>query len=274
MTSPTLFQFSDPVEFLNHRLEYCKKVNPAYSLRAWSKQLGFRNPAFLSQILRGKRKLKPLLGEKIAQSLQLRPTEKKYFALIVLLANAKEGGAREAIYEQLKTMEKRESTQSLSLDLFRMMSDWYHIAILEMTELRDFRSDAGWISRRLDGKISAASIQLAIQRLLRLNLVTAKGPALRRVKSAWLNIGGSIPNEAVRNFHRQMIEKGLESVTSQKWGERDIRGSTLTIQRKDFMEAKKLIERFHADLMQFAREGDGEDTYQMNTQFFRLTRPD
>ena len=52
---------------------------------------------------------------------------------------------------------------SFSQDVFSYMSDWYHLAILELTFVKGFKSEAKWMSRRLG--ISEAEVKPAVDRL-------------------------------------------------------------------------------------------------------------
>ena len=39
--------------------------------------------------------------------------------------------------------------QQLQMDTFRVISDWYHFGILELTYLKSFKSDPRWIAKAL-----------------------------------------------------------------------------------------------------------------------------
>ena len=52
---------------------------------------------------------------------------------------------------------------------FKIISDWYHYAILELTELKEFESDINWISQRLG--ISKIEAHMGIKRLKNIGLM-------------------------------------------------------------------------------------------------------
>lgn len=271
MEANSVFRFRDPVEYMSACLQSRRAQNPRYSLRAWSRQLGFKNPALLSQILNGKRTLGPAVAELVVANLQLKSSEKRYFELLVLLGKAKTQSEKEIYCRSLERLRKGEEFHSLGLDLFRLMADWYHLALLEMVELRDFREDSTFLARRLREQVPSVGIEKALARLLRLGLLVRVNGRIRRSRAAWLKVGANIPSDAIRKFHRQMIDKAQAALDEMPVKSRDVRGSTLSLRHSQRDQALQVIERAHAELIRLSARGDGEETFQFNTQFFPLT---
>jgi len=46
----------------------------------------------------------------------------------------------------------------------------------------------------------------------------------------------------------------------------------ISIRAKDYAAIQKIIKQAHSDIVKFSRDGDGEEVYQFNTQFFKLTK--
>ena len=84
----SVFSFEDLVDFLNHQLQERQRKNPKFSLRAWSRQVGYKNPSLLSQVLKRERKLKMEMASKLAVSLGLDGKPLRYFEVIVLYKNS------------------------------------------------------------------------------------------------------------------------------------------------------------------------------------------
>ena len=69
---PTVFNYSDPVDFLNASLASIQEKNPQFCARAaqrsiLAKQLGLGHVAMLSMVLNRKRRLLPSLSSKISE---------------------------------------------------------------------------------------------------------------------------------------------------------------------------------------------------------------
>lgn len=275
MNEVMIFQYSSAREFLVAVLAEKQVRNPKFSIRAWSKQVGHRNPSILSRILRGERSLKPELAMRVAETLKLTGKPRRYFDLLVLLENAK-GHSEKELYSQLLAQLKPDRQFStLTLDHFRYVADWYHLAILEMTLLKGFKSDPEWIARRLGKPMTAVMVDAAIERMVRLELLErASDGTIRRKPETEVRVGNQAPSEAIRKHHSQMIQKGVEAMQTQSIDRRQILGSTIPLTREGFKKAQQILLQCHRELLALAAPGTGDEVYQLNTQFFSLTEGD
>lgn len=266
-----VFHYSQPREFLVSFLAEKKKKNPRFSIRSWSRVLGYKNPSVLAKILKGERRLKSDLARKIAESMGLEQNEKAYFEALVLISNAK-GEAEKNIYKDLLGSKLPPAQiENLSLDYFRVIADWYHLVILEMFGLKNFNADPTAVAKRLGKKISSAEADLALSRLERLELICRDSKNKRVRNKGRLFIGKNVPSEAIRKFHRQMIQRSLDELDLQTLDERSVMGTTLAIRAKDIPKFQALIDKFHSEVQASGKSSDGDAVYQFNTQFFRLT---
>lgn len=270
-----IFNFSDVVDYLNYEFEAKQRKNSRFSLRAWARQLGYENPSFLSQILNRQRSLKGDVAERFSSNLQIKGKEKKYFDLLVLFKNSKTVDEKKIYLDLLDSLRPKshKGHYSLNIELFRVISDWHHSAILELVELAEFKNNATWIAHKLGGEVSIQNIEKAIKRLLNIELLeeTPMG-GLKRVKDNPILLEDSFRNEAIRHFHKQMIEKAKYAIEEQDVTERDLRGSTFTIRMKDYPKIQEILKKAHVEVVKYACEGDGEELYQFNTQFFRISK--
>lgn len=275
-TARHIFAFDDPIEFLNFELHQRQKKDSRFSLRAWSRQVGYKNPSYLSHVLNRKRRLKPKFAQKLASDLSLSGPSLRYFELLVLKQNTDSAEETQTLQHLIKAArpKKFKSVNKISLETFSLVSDWYHWAILEMTELADFNMTPQQIQLRLGGKVNITTIRAAIDRLLRAGLLkkSEKGNLVRGQKGA-NETESTAPREAVISYFRQMGTLALEALTKQPQNEREFYSTTLAFRRENYPRALKVIEEAHKQLLQLAAQGTGEDIYQFNTQFFKLTEP-
>jgi uncharacterized protein (TIGR02147 family) len=273
LSNDRVFSFDDPVDFLKFELRERQKQDPRFSLRAWSRQVGYKNPSYLAHVLSRKRRLKFELAEKLAKNLELKGKPLKYFELIVL-GNAGESPKEKKTYLKLSRAarpRKIRTSTSFSLETFAVVAEWYHIAIMEMTQLAGFDSSLEFIFRRLSGKVSKPLIRTAVDRLLRVELLKKQDGKLVRASSSALMMESPIPSEAVRAYHRELGSLAKQAVDSQTKEERDFYGTTLAFKRENIDKAREILREAHRKILEMAEYGTGEDLYQLNTQFFRLT---
>jgi uncharacterized protein (TIGR02147 family) len=79
-------------------------------------------------------------------------------------------------------------------------------------------------------------------------------------------------SEAIQSYHTQMLEKAKEALLTQHILEREFTAETITINQSQIPEAKELIRKFKADFARLFEEAQGDQTYQMQIQFFSLTK--
>src|SRR5580698_47302 len=110
----------------------CEK-NPRYSLRSFAKALGF-NSAVISQVLSGKRIPSPKTAKRIVEGLGLPPErEHDFFSSLSEVQKARGLQRMSPIYKKLsaRDISLQGPPVDLSIDTFKIISDWYHYAILE-----------------------------------------------------------------------------------------------------------------------------------------------
>lgn len=269
-----IYEFNDPIEFVNRQFLHKKEANPRFSLRSYAKLLGYENPSLISSVLKGERKLGTELAEKISQQLNLTPAEQKYFQLLILIKYAKNPSEKMMYTNLLESMQpdiiKHEF--SVSIDSFRFIDDWYHVAILEMIELKDFKYDLGGIARRLGRGLNRELVDAAVQRLIRLGFVEeSKTKRFLKRKEGSFVLDNNISSDTIKKHHDQFIQFARMAIFDQPIEERDIRSTTITLKKKHYKKAEEILKKAHTELLELSCAGDGDDVYQICSQFFKLT---
>ena len=267
-----IYEYSSVSGFLRDVLDAKKRKNPAFSARAWAKRLGFKNGSLLIDILNGRRRLNSGLGGRIADDLPLSSRERAYYDILVLSSSAKTKAERDFYGNLLGDLRPDQHRSDLKLSHFRLIADWYHFTLLEAMSLKDFKNDATFLSRRLRGRLSPETINLAFQRLKELGLVKEADSKLVRSNDNPV-LSGEVPSFAVKNHHREILTRAREALREQEVDERDFRSSQLSFRKENYPKVKELIRNFHRAIQNLSeKEGVGDDVYALNTQFFKLTR--
>jgi uncharacterized protein (TIGR02147 family) len=275
MDRSEVYNFSDPIEFVSRQFSLKREKNPRFSLRSWSQQLGFKNPSYISNILKGHRRLQLDLAGKISKSLKLSSREKKYFELLILCNNTKSAIEKSMYLEMLNELRPEMFTEELfvSVDAFRYISDWYHVALIELIATKNFRQDINWITKRLGKGLTAEVVSKALERLVRLNLIEKKENGyFKKTEEAALILDQKSSSDAIRLHHQQMMEFGMKAINDQRLDQRDVRTTTISMKLKNYKEAQDIIRKAHMQILELAEEaGEGEEVYVLSSQFFQLT---
>lgn len=159
--------------------------NDRYSLRAFARDLRVHHGT-LSQILRGKRALTPSMVKRLAPRLGLDAPSTQRFALAAAHATFSEPAALRL-------------ARSITADAWAALSEWPHLALLELTRLPDFQADSRFLARVLGTSVD--EVNLALQRLLRLGLLEMNA------KDRWRDLTAASSSDA---FARETIRRLLD----------------------------------------------------------------
>lgn len=255
-------------DILRNKLsERCMK-NGKYSLRAFARDLEL-SPQRLSHILSGRHGLSPAAATKVAQHLGLNQEEINFFCMLVQEKHARSGVVKKNAQEKLQELTSQ--YKNLNLEHFKIISDWYHFAILELTLVDGFKSNPKWIAKAL--KITEIEVKMAIERLLKLELLTeGKNGALKLTGQFFADPRGT-PSSALRQFHKQLMEKAILALEFQKLEERDFSSTILAIDEKDIPRAKDEIKKFRVAFdKKFSAREVKTNVYCLGTQLFSLQK--
>ena len=95
-------------------------------------------------------------------------------------------------------MSRVNEIQQLADDAARVIAEWYHYAILELTRLENIKPDSRWIARVLG--ITTDEVNLAVTRLLRLGLLEMAG------RRQWIDKSGDT-TASLAEFNRTAVQR-------------------------------------------------------------------
>jgi uncharacterized protein (TIGR02147 family) len=265
-----IFECADYRTYLKRTLSERVLKNPSYSMRSLAKQLEMA-PSMLSSVLNGKRNLSVENALKISGRLGLAENESEYLSLLVQLEGADTLERKSALQAKLKALNPEHGVHDLTIDRFRMISTWYHLPILEMAEMNDGPLDSEKAAALLG--ISKIDAGLALDRLERLELLERDQMGRYRKVHDNLLAGSDMPDEGLRSYHRQMLEKAIVSIGEQSPQEKMIGSFNVAFDPALLGEAKRLQKDFFVKLGKLAERGRARrKIYHISQVFFDLTR--
>ncbi len=260
----------DANQILKNILSERQAANGSYSLRAFARDLGISAPQ-LSNVMNGNRGLSPATTEKVMARLSLDPLEKEIFKSSLKANFALSKKERISSKAKLAELNQNSTAKFLDLDLFKAISNWHHFALLELIKISPHseRTPAKF-SEKLD--VSENEVQLALGRLERLELIQ-KTKTSYQVNQDTVIADQGIPTEAIRNFHRQLLEKSIQALAFQSKDQRYGYSAAMPVKVKNVARAKKLIQKFRLDFAkEISTQEGGEEIYGLCFQFFQLTK--
>jgi uncharacterized protein (TIGR02147 family) len=234
-------------------------ANPRYSLRSFARSLAV-DYSVLSKIIRGERKPGMRAVTSLSEKLGLSPSEISE----LILTEQKKAADDDSVSSDYRQIQE---------DTFRILSDWYYFAILELTHIDGFSADPRWIGQRLG--LTVNEVNIAIERLLRVNLLK-KGPRGKLTdNSAGKTTTLDTKSTAAvhRDFQKRILTKALQAMDEVQPELRDQSSMTFAVSQKKITGAKDKIKKFRRELAEYLRSGDSHDeVYCLSVSLFPMTQ--
>ena len=242
----------------------CEK-NKAYSVRAYAKALRI-DAGTVSRLLNGKQIPTLKMARRLLQHLDLSPEHEREF-IESLVKSYQEKGLR-----RLAPILQQQRPEELSIEIYRMIANWYHVAILELTYVKGFRSDPKWIAKELE--ISLTEANLAVERLLKLELLIKTDSQLVKARDQLTSADKSITTPALKKHQRQFLEKALFSLDNDPISERSITSMTMAIDPEKLGVARDRIQEFNRSLCAELETGKRKRVYNLSVCLFPIQKGD
>lgn len=241
--------------------------NPQYSLRAFALDLDIDH-ATLSQLLRGRRALTAATIERLGKRLKLAPDE-----IDACVRRAEQARSAEP---RLDESARVHDIETLSQYAAAIVTQWEHLALLELTHVRGFRPDVGWIARVLG--LETDAVTLALNRLLHLGLLVMQD------ERTWLDLSGptvfrsgACDASAFGAAAARALLERVSALTCSSRARADLpqehSSTTLAVSLRRLPEAIGQLHAAHAQIAALLESDSPRDeVYRLETRLFPLTR--
>ncbi len=230
--------------------EFIKRsqINSSYSIRAYAKYLEVDH-SLLSKIMRGKLSLSQKMAYKVGGKLGLTISQ---------------------INDYIQEKSEKNESEQISEDIFTVMADWYHFAILELIKTKKSSSNVTDLSETLG--VSELEIEMALSRLIRLGFIFVRknNIFLQKSNNNWFDHEKS--SESRKVLQKQLLAKALEAVDKTSFENRINSSLTIAINKNKIKKFSKKIEEFIKESGDFLNGHNKNEVYQLCVAFYPLTK--
>lgn len=236
---------------LLNELSVRRSRNTLYSMRAFARDLNL-GVGSLSEVLSGKRELSKNNLMKVLQNIDIKPEQKKLL-----------------LKKEIQKNQTPEDVHRLLLDdQFKLISDWYYLAILNLAKLRSNKASVKWITKRLH--IEPYLCIEALERLQRLNLLKIEKNRLVRTSQS-LTTSSELPSTAIRKHHAQNLMLAEKSLHRDPVHLREFASVTMPVNLKNLPKLKALLLKTRKKAADLVEDANATEVYTLSFQFFPLT---
>lgn len=257
------------IDILKQQLEMRTAKNANYSLRAFARDLGL-SPSRLSEVMNKKKGLSAMAATLLADKLGLTEKEKDFFLLSVKAQHARSSKDKTEATDILdKKLIPAKKNKQLEAREFEQAHNWYHTAILELTELKDCQHTVEWFAKKL--KLKKVIVKNAIERLEKIGWLVNIDGVYKSVDEQ-SETTFDIPSNAIKKYHEEILKKAEHSLMTDSVLEREFLNMTLAFSQDHMTEAKEAIRAFQKDFADkfYPKQQDRDSVYQLSVQLFRL----
>lgn len=255
-------------QILKRFFERKKTFTPAYSLRALARDLQM-SPAFLSEVFAGKKRLAFERIARVAQILDMDPEA---------VLDLKQTYVPEKLQKSLQLRNKKKRKPKSERVLigkrsFKILRQWYYLAILDLTTCADYDGTVEQLAERLQLHLETASV--ATRELIALGLLVREEGKLKKSHES-MRFASAVPREDIRNYHSQMLDKAksaLGNLEEDVWAKRMITGISCAADPQKIEIAKKKLSDCLHEISEYLSEGEGcTEVYHLSAQLFPVTK--
>ena len=225
-------------------------------------------------VITGRRKFAKSSYTKIAESLNLKGNEKKYFINLVQFNNSTNPIKKNEFLEQLLALKHLSLDSQSSRENLEFWSEWYHPVIRELIGINKDKVDAKWLSKMIPFSIAPRHIDASLKLLEELELIKLdESQKIYHKTEKQIGPDRKVGKLASARFHQKVCEMASESVTQVDAKERELNTMALSLRQEDLPEVRELIKDFCKKIFEYEQRVENPNqVFQMNVQFFPVTK--
>jgi uncharacterized protein (TIGR02147 family) len=265
-----IYGYKDFKSFLKDYYRERRAKDRKFSIRFFARRAGLKSQNYLKVVMDGRRSLTPRNLPKFIKGLGLVGLQAEYFEALVNLNQARDQVEQRAFLDRIEHLERKKTTHTLSGEQLELYSCWYHLAIFEMACQEGFVADPKAISVRLKDKITVEQAQESLDLmfhtgLLKRDLSGKIVPVASKIASSDL-----IPQHYKKKLHDSFLKLAADALSSGEVPE--MRSLTIGLTPEQVPAFKAKLQEFQREMNTLFSSGKGTDIFQMNLQFFKLTK--
>ncbi len=272
MSEVDVFSYQDYRDYLKDFYHHKRHTDRKFSIRFFARRAGLKSENYLKVVMDGNRNLTARNLPKFVKGLGLGRTQAEYFEALVHLNQARDVSEKREYLEKLIHLKKKKTVLQLTRDQLDFYADWFNIVIFEMACQAEFNPQPEFISRRLKNKVSPKQVTDSLKMMIDLGILKIDENQRIMPVAARIGSSGEVPRDQIKKLHDSFIHQALEALHLQKEHEREIRSLTISLTKEQMPLFKEKLKDFQRELNTVFSSGEGQDVYQLNMQFFKLTK--
>lgn len=267
MKKPCVFSFLNYRKFLWESFQYLKSTEKM-TQQEFAKKVGFGSPSYLGMIVKEQRNLSLKSAKKLSKILKLNSREERFFELLIQFQLVDDLAQKDEIYQKILSFKEHGQFFQVESAQYHYFSHWYEVVIFEALGTDWAKWPMEKQAESLD--LSVKELKTVFENLQTLGVVEKRGRNWFK-RNAYVETAAETGSLAIRNFHKQMTLKSLESLDRDPKEKRSHFSATLILSEAQTKQLRKMLHEFATSLSpRFGQSRDARYVYQVNLQAFPL----
>lgn len=275
--SKKIYSFDDYRDYLKHTL--FDRQNPnEHSILAASRRLGYKSSRSLGMSLSGYRPPSEKMLESVIKHLDLKKPEADYLKLMVTKFKLSEfkfdnSEVKSQIENKLIKFKKMMlGKKELADSQIQLLADWKSFAAHQALQIDSKYFEAKKLSILFKKKISKIEAQIILNNLHRVGLIYFdSNQKIWVVAEKDITTSNNIPSESIKNFHKSVISRSIESLIEDPIENRNFKSLVFKIKSSQWNQFKTKVQDFFDTIETEFDSDHGDEVMQMSLQTFFLT---
>lgn len=226
-----------------------KGLRPGFSYRRFSQLLGLKSPNFLQLVVSGQRNLSLPLAAKFCRLSHFTAAEQAYFLALVRYEDAGSEKEKSEAEKSRRIALRRLITGPMARDQAEVFSRWHHMLIRELAFLPGFEPSGDYVSRKLNGLITAEEAEESLAMLKRAGFLVVREGRLVPAEPV-LDSGNSVfTHEQMQRHHGETLVKWGRNLERLDPAQQELGLLHIPIASERIPELKKRIRRFQDEII-------------------------
>lgn len=267
-----IYTYIDYRKYLADYYQEKKNSTRHFSYRYFAQRANIKSPAFLKDVILGKRNLTSDVTEKCIAALNLNKKESRFFRHLVLFNQAKSSAEKQDAYSVMLSMMNSVNEHQLTKKQYIYFEKWYYSVIRELLCIYDFKDNFELIAQSVYPPITPAEARKAVALLSDLALIVRQADNTYKQQDLAITSDDPMVALARRSFNSEMLMLAKNANETIPASQRNISGITMGISRACYdvllAEMAAFKERIKAIVNQ---DTSSTHVYQLNMQLFPLS---
>ncbi len=237
-----------------------------------AQSVGFRSPAHITMVLRGKTNLSTENVKKFCGLLKLRKKESDYFSLMVRFCQSKGVKAKKQIYDKMVRYHAQ-GTRLLDPDQYEYYQKWYYAVIHDVLSFYRFGGNFRELSKMVEPSITVREAQKTIKLLERLGFIEKNDMGYYECRYPGISAYAEGRSVVLSSYAETMIERAKYALEHLPDQERLISWSGFSVSSETFQKMKEEARAFRKRLVEMAMNDNApERAFHLNLQIFPVSK--